>query len=127
MKNLKRILLVMIALIVLGGGSFVGLKLYNRYSEGTTWADLTDYYDLKSPELGGVMVDGIVLNKINVERVSIALQRFMVGAFEKVVIADRLRVAIDSVYSTPMAYSGFSLWLTVIGYSMQIYYDFSAY
>ena len=68
MKNLKRILLVMIALIVLGGGSFVGLKLYNRYSEGTTWADLTDYYDLKSPELGGVMVDGIVLNKVNVER-----------------------------------------------------------
>ena len=68
MKNLKRILLVMIALIVLGGGSFVGLKLYNRYSEGTTWANLTDYYDLKSPELGGVMVDGIVLNKVNVER-----------------------------------------------------------
>lgn len=68
MKKFKIILLTIIALIVLGGGSFVGLKLYNKYSEGTTWADLTEYYDLKSPELGAVMLDGVILDDTKTER-----------------------------------------------------------
>lgn len=49
------------------------------------------------------------------------------GAFEKVVIADRIRVSVDSVYATPMVYSGLSLWIAVIGYALQIYYDFAGY
>ncbi len=69
MKKFITILLTIIALILLGGGSYVGLQLYNKYSEGTTRADLTDYYDLKSPELGAVMLDGVLLDDTKAERV----------------------------------------------------------
>ena len=68
MKKFITILLTIIALILFGGGSYVGLKLYNKYSEGTTRADLTDYYDLKSPELGAVMLDGVILDDTKTER-----------------------------------------------------------
>ena len=68
MKKFITILLTIIALVLLGGGSYVGFKLYNKYSEGTTWADLTDYYDLKSPELGAVMLDGVILEDTTTER-----------------------------------------------------------
>lgn len=54
-------------------------------------------------------------------------QRFLVGAFEKMVIADRLSIAVGSVYSAPAAYSGVSLCWAVIAYSLQIYYDFAGY
>lgn len=69
MKKFITILLTIIALILICGGSYVGFKLYNKYSEGTTWADLTDYYDLKSPELGAVMLDGVILDDTKTERV----------------------------------------------------------
>ena len=68
MKKIITILLTIIALILFGGGSYVGLKLYDKYSEGTTRADLTDYYDLKSPELGAVMLDGVILDDTKTER-----------------------------------------------------------
>ena len=63
MKKFKIILLTMIALIVFGGGGFVGLKLYNKYSEGTTWADLTKYYALESSDVGAIMLDGAILDE----------------------------------------------------------------
>lgn len=63
MKKIKIILLTMIALIVFGGGGFVGLKLYNKYSEGTTWADLTKYYELESSDVGAIMLDGAILDE----------------------------------------------------------------
>ena len=62
MKKFKIILLTISALIVLAGGSFVGWKLYNKYSEGTTWADLNDYFELESAELGAIMLDGAILD-----------------------------------------------------------------
>ena len=68
MKKILTILLTVIALIILGGGSFVGFKLYNKYSEGTDWADPMHYYGLKSPELGAVMLDGNVLDDIEVSK-----------------------------------------------------------
>ena len=68
MKKFLIILFTVIALIVLGCGSFVGYKLYNKYSEGTTRADLAKYYDLESPELGAVMLDGVILEDTKVGR-----------------------------------------------------------
>lgn len=62
MKKIKVILLTLIALILLAGGGFAGLKLYNKYSEGKAYADLTKYYELSSGEVGAVMLDGTILN-----------------------------------------------------------------
>lgn len=54
-------------------------------------------------------------------------QIFLMGAFKKVVIADRLSVCVNAVYSAPAAYSGASVLGAVIAYSIQIYCDFSGY
>lgn len=65
--------------------------------------------------------------QITWESLSCGMQQFILGLFKKMVIADRLGVAVNAVYAAPEAYSGLSLLATVLAYSMQIYYDFSGY
>lgn len=54
-------------------------------------------------------------------------QIFLLGLIKKIVIADRLGRAVDAVYATPKIYSGVSILLVTIAYSIQIYCDFSGY
>ena len=54
-------------------------------------------------------------------------QRFLLGAFEKVVMADRLAVAVDAVYSAPAAYNGVSLLWNSLTYTLQLFFDFAGY
>ena len=61
------------------------------------------------------------------ENVSAGLQQFCVGMFKKVVIADRLGVAVNAVFAAPVAYSGFSLAMAAFTYTIQLYCDFSGY
>ena len=63
MKKFITVLLTAIALIVLAGGVFVGVKLYDKYSEGDTRADLYDYFELGSSEKGAIMFDGTILEE----------------------------------------------------------------
>jgi len=49
------------------------------------------------------------------------------GLFKKVVIADRLAILVDEVYSQPGAYEGFPLWVATYAFAFQIYCDFSGY
>ncbi len=60
-------------------------------------------------------------------RVGEGIQIFIWGLLKKVVIADRLAVCVDSVYSAPEAYSGASIWIAIMSYSIQILCDFSGY
>ncbi|WP_051689266.1 hypothetical protein [Butyrivibrio sp. AE2032] len=52
---------------------------------------------------------------------------FLIGLTKKIVFADRIGVAVDAVYSVPAAYNGTSVLVAIIGYSFQIYCDFSGY
>ncbi len=65
--------------------------------------------------------------KLTLERFSYAIQFFALGAFLKLVMADRLSVCVDKVYSAPLAYSGLTLFLTSVGYSLQLLFDFAGY
>lgn len=58
---------------------------------------------------------------------SIGAQMFLVGILKKRVLADRLSVCVDAVYTAPMAYSSWSVVLAVISYALQLYLDFSGY
>ncbi len=49
------------------------------------------------------------------------------GGFVKYVVADRLAVFTDTVFNSYMAYGSTELWLSAIGYTLQIYCDFFAY
>lgn len=64
---------------------------------------------------------------VNKQEVLLALQIFVNGIIKKYVIANRLSVCVDAVYSTPNAYSGLSLACAVVTYSFQLYCDFSGY
>jgi alginate O-acetyltransferase complex protein AlgI len=64
---------------------------------------------------------------MNRENLVEGLQIFLFGLIKKVVIADRLAVCVDAVFATPGSYSGLSLFLAVVAYSIQIYCDFSGY
>ena len=64
---------------------------------------------------------------ISWENFCIGIQIFCFGLFKKFVLADRLSVLVNQVYGTPLAFDGFTVWLAVLAYSLQIYFDFSGY
>ena len=55
--------------------------------------------------------------------------RFCLGLAKKVLIANQLALyGVDKIfYADPNTLSGFTAWIGIIGYTMQIYFDFSAY
>lgn len=52
---------------------------------------------------------------------------FVLGLSKKVLIADRLAMAIDPVIATIANASTLEAWLSALGYTLQLYFDFSGY
>jgi alginate O-acetyltransferase complex protein AlgI len=52
---------------------------------------------------------------------------FVVGLVKKAVIADGIAGWIDPLLAVPASLSTAGAWLTALGYSLQLYYDFSGY
>ena len=65
--------------------------------------------------------------EFNYERIVEGLRRMLWGFFKKIVIADRLSLMIDPVYSLPSNYSGVYTLITCYLFAFQIYCDFSGY
>jgi D-alanyl-lipoteichoic acid acyltransferase DltB (MBOAT superfamily) len=68
-----------------------------------------------------------VHQKFTYENLSAGLKMMLWGLFKKVVIADRLSVIVDEIYSGSQSYSGFSLAMVTVLFAVQIYCDFSGY
>lgn len=60
-------------------------------------------------------------------RITSGLKRMGWGFFKKVVVADRLALFVNDVFSDPRHYHGFQLTLAVVFFAYQIYCDFSGY
>lgn len=60
-------------------------------------------------------------------RVTGGLKLMAWGMFQKVVIADRLALFVDKVYSDPTAYKGISLIVATVFFAFQIFCDFAGY
>jgi len=67
------------------------------------------------------------LHRIKKDNLYLGIQLFLLGLTKKLVFADRIGVAVDAVYASPAAYNGLSVIIAIIGYSFQIYCDFSGY
>ena len=52
---------------------------------------------------------------------------FLVGLFEKVVIADSMAAFVDPSFTNAATLSTLGTWLVMLGYTFQIYFDFSGY
>lgn len=61
------------------------------------------------------------------DRVVSGMRLILWGLFKKVVVADRLAVVVDAVYSEPERYPGSILVLATVFFAFQIYCDFSGY
>jgi D-alanyl-lipoteichoic acid acyltransferase DltB (MBOAT superfamily) len=61
------------------------------------------------------------------DRVKHGLLLMIWGFFQKLVVADRLAMLVNTVYNSPANYKGFQIILATVFYAIQIYCDFSAY
>jgi alginate O-acetyltransferase complex protein AlgI len=66
-------------------------------------------------------------HKLKLVELSEGFQIFLIGLFKKLVVADNLSVFVDDVFAKPLAFSSLTVILSVVSYSIQIYFDFSGY
>lgn len=66
--------------------------------------------------------------KVDMEDLAYGVQRFIIGLFKKIIIADNMAVMADAIFkldpilnSVPMA------WLGIVSYTLQIFFDFAGY
>ncbi len=64
---------------------------------------------------------------INWENFKAGIVPFVFGLFKKIVIADNISVCVDAVFSAPQNFHAVSIIMAIVGYSIQIYCDFSGY
>ena len=58
-------------------------------------------------------------------RAKFGAQLILWGLFKKMVIADRIVIAVDTIFNNYLDYSGITLFLGAVFYSLQVYCDFS--
>ena len=68
-----------------------------------------------------------LIRQITGENLTAGLQIFVMGCLKKFVLADNLGVFVDDVYTAPLAFDSATVWLAVIAYAMQLYFDFAGY
>lgn len=64
-------------------------------------------------------------HSFDVQRVKFGIQLMLWGFFKKLIIADRVGILVDQVFDNYTEYQGFYLLCAVLGYTIQIYADFS--
>ncbi len=74
-----------------------------------------------------------IINQIRHRKESLTLfrsgiQRFILGLFKKVIIANQMAIVADGIMTTsPAALNTSTAWMGLLSYSLQIYFDFSGY
>jgi alginate O-acetyltransferase complex protein AlgI len=65
--------------------------------------------------------------RATLEDVEIGLMYFMTGAVKKLVIADQIAPHVNLIFAAPAQYDGLTLLIGALGYTVQLYCDFSGY
>lgn len=74
------------------------------------------------------IIDQIRSRTMNVELFHSGVQRFIIGLFKKVIIANTCATLADPIFSTTLAdISTQTAWLAAIAFTFQVYFDFSGY
>lgn len=73
-------------------------------------------------------VTDILSRKVTLDDISYGCKRFVIGLGKKVILADYFGLICSRIYSVRIMYlPGTVLWLGIILFALQIYYDFSGY
>ncbi len=74
------------------------------------------------------IADQLVKRTLSLEVFTTGVWRFAIGLGKKILIADTLAVPVDGIFSIPGEYLTPGLaWLGAVGFTLQIYFDFSGY
>ncbi len=64
---------------------------------------------------------------VSLKNLETGMQIVLLGIFKKMVLADNLSVFVNDVFGSPKAFDSVTVLLSMISYSLQIYFDFSGY
>ena len=64
-------------------------------------------------------------HRFDYKRLTFGLQRSLWGCFKKLVISDRVAILVGEVFSNYTQYEGFTIWISAMFYTIQVYADFS--
>ena len=78
----------------------------------------------RSLEITDTLKKDLIFNKSLVHSGSLLI---LSGLFKKLVIADRLNIYVNSIFSSPAAYPSLALWMAAFFYTVQLYCDFAGY
>lgn len=62
---------------------------------------------------------------LDIENISFGIQRILWGFFKKLVIADRILVAVNTITKSPESYQGIFVFIGMVFYAIQLYADFT--
>lgn len=95
---------------------FLYLSFFPKISQGP----ITRHGDMAAIRHGG--------ERVSLSSFSDGLRRFIAGLGKKVLIADILGAAVDTVFkNVSVGFSSATAWMGILCYTLQIYYDFSGY
>ncbi|KIG14082.1 putative poly(beta-D-mannuronate) O-acetylase [Enhygromyxa salina] len=72
-------------------------------------------------------LEALARHRVASEDVAVGLRLIVFGLFKKVVLADYCAVLADRVFADPAAYGGWASLCACLLFTLQIYFDFSAY
>ncbi|MBN1926419.1 MAG: MBOAT family protein [Prolixibacteraceae bacterium] len=111
------------------------IEIYRGHQKAEKHFGIFSLYVMFYPQLvaGPIERPGNLLHQFrekhnfDYDRIVSGLKLMAWGLFKKVVIADRLAIAVDMVYDHPAKYNSLSLIIATIFFSFQIFCDFSGY
>lgn len=131
---LKVILPIGISFYVFSAISYIVDVYRNKINENTSFCEVALYIAFFPKLMSGPIVRAKLffeqlqdLGNHSFQNLETGIQIFVYGCFKKMVLADHIGVFVDQVYHAPTAYHTMTVILATLGYSLQIYFDFSGY
>lgn len=74
------------------------------------------------------IADQIDYRQINIEKIAEGIRRFVIGLAKKTILANTLAQNADLIFNAPYwTHTATTVWLGIVCYTLQIYFDFSGY
>lgn len=97
--------------------NFFKFALFISFFPQMTQGPISRYHDL-APQLQAE-------HEFSLQNLKFGLELVLWGYFKKLVIADRVGIAVSQVYGNAQQYDGFQIFIAMVLYAIQIYADFS--
>ncbi len=98
--------------------NFLNVLLYISFFPQLIAGPIIKYHDMEKE---------INDRKQSIDDIEYGVRRFIIGISKKVLVANTIAYVVDNLMKMNYGWSIMSAWVMAIGYTLQIYYDFSGY